>query len=118
MDTNQPSVAEEEAQPTKHHTPSPEPPKLIDQPESSKRTKKHKKPNASPEPSDSKSSSTSLAYKGLDNFVPTTERVLAKTLQGFNEFLYAQIDDDLWEKHEEDAASYDDLKAEIEGFHD
>ncbi|GJR59798.1 hypothetical protein Tco_1501960 [Tanacetum coccineum] len=50
--------------------------------------------------------------------MPTTERVLAKTLQGFNEFLYAHIADDLWENHVEAVVSYADLKAKIEGFHD
>ncbi|GJZ27003.1 hypothetical protein Tco_0571256 [Tanacetum coccineum] len=99
MDTDLPPTTEEEPQPTEHHSPSPEPskhesPKPTKQHESSKRhkkSKKYKKPDASPEPSDSKSSSTSLAYKGFDNYVPTTERVLANTLQGFNELLYAQI---------------------------
>ncbi|GJY68912.1 hypothetical protein Tco_0471894, partial [Tanacetum coccineum] len=80
--------------------------------------KKTKKLDASLKPSDSESLSNSLAYKDLDDYVPTTERVLAKTLQGFNEFLYAHIADDLWENHMEAAVSYADLKAKIDGFHD
>ncbi|GKB95040.1 hypothetical protein Tco_0981177, partial [Tanacetum coccineum] len=83
-----------------------------------KKSKKHKKPDASPKPSDSESSSTLLAYKGFDNYVPTTEGVLANTLQGFNELLYAQIFEALWEKNAEVATSYADLKGEINGFHD
>ncbi|GKE33422.1 hypothetical protein Tco_1452744 [Tanacetum coccineum] len=74
--TNQPSTTEEDPQPTKHHSLPPEPskpespklssesPKPIKKPESSKRTRRrHKKPDASPEPSDYESSLTSsLAY--------------------------------------------------------
>ncbi|GJX86573.1 reverse transcriptase domain-containing protein [Tanacetum coccineum] len=95
---------QQDPQPTEHQSPSPKPskpesPKLSheeQQPESSKRNKKSrkrkkaKKPDASPEPFDSESSSNLLAYKDIDNY----------------------------EKHEEVAASYVDLKDEIKGFHD
>ncbi|GJX21703.1 hypothetical protein Tco_0226148, partial [Tanacetum coccineum] len=90
----------------------------MDTEQTPKTKRKHKKPDAYPEPSNSESSSTLSAYKGLDNYIPTTKRVMAKTLHGFNEFLHAYIADDLSVKHEEDAACYADLKAEIEGFHD
>ncbi|GKF50843.1 hypothetical protein Tco_0147310, partial [Tanacetum coccineum] len=60
----------------------------------------------------------SLASKPFDNYMPITERVLAKTLQGFLEVLYAQVAEDNLVKHEEAVTSYADLKWEIEDFHD
>ncbi|GJV53628.1 hypothetical protein Tco_1449369 [Tanacetum coccineum] len=77
-----------------------------DHPESSKA----KKSDNSPDASDSESSSCSETFKPFENYVPVTERVLVRNLQGFSEVLYAQIDEDNWEKHEEAAAFYADLK--------
>ncbi|GJR61759.1 hypothetical protein Tco_1503921 [Tanacetum coccineum] len=48
-----------------------------------------KKPDALFEPFDYESSSNTLAYKDLDDYVFAFESILAKTLQGFNEFIYA-----------------------------
>ncbi|GJW83560.1 hypothetical protein Tco_0156705 [Tanacetum coccineum] len=56
--------------------------------------------------------------KPYDNYMPITEMVLAKNLQGFSEILYAQVAEDNWKKHKEAVASYADLKMEIAGFHD
>nr|GEX67134.1 hypothetical protein [Tanacetum cinerariifolium] len=58
----------------------------------------------------------SLDFKSFDNYVPTIERVLAKTIQNFNSFLYAQLSEDNWEKYKEAKASYADLRAAVEGF--
>ncbi|GKB94335.1 hypothetical protein Tco_0980472 [Tanacetum coccineum] len=57
-----------------HHSPS--------HPES--QPEKHKK---SPEPYDSESSSALPYFKDYDNYMPTTERVLAKNIKGFSEHI-------------------------------
>ncbi|GKC62396.1 hypothetical protein Tco_1094994 [Tanacetum coccineum] len=97
---------------------SPSPDKAQPESSKSKEGKKHKKSKESLKPSDSESSSASLSSKPYDNYMPITEMVLAKTLQGFSEILYAQVAEDNWKKHKEAIASYADLKMEIAGFHD
>nr|GEW45516.1 hypothetical protein [Tanacetum cinerariifolium] len=58
-----------------------------------KKYRKSRKPDASPKPSDSESYlSNSLAFKDLNDFVPVTERVLAKNLQLKAKFLYMQLE--------------------------
>ncbi|GKD51280.1 hypothetical protein Tco_1280256 [Tanacetum coccineum] len=64
---------------------------------------------------DYESLTSSMALRHLDDNVPTTERVLAKNLQWFSKFVYDQIVEDSWEKHEEHVASCADLKAKIKG---
>ncbi|GJU81713.1 hypothetical protein Tco_1284078 [Tanacetum coccineum] len=48
--------------------------------------------------------------------MPITERQLVSNLQNFSKVLYAQVAEDTWEKHEEAAASYVDLKWGLEDF--
>ncbi|GJW93239.1 hypothetical protein Tco_0172911 [Tanacetum coccineum] len=59
---------------------------------------------------------TYLDFKAFDNNVLTTERVLEKNLQKFSSFLYAQLSEDNWAKHEEVSASYVDLRAVVEEY--
>ncbi|GKB22403.1 retrovirus-related pol polyprotein from transposon TNT 1-94 [Tanacetum coccineum] len=59
---------------------------LRDHLESSKE-KKHKKSNQSPGRSDSGSSSCFETFKTYDNYVPVTERVLERNLQGFSKII-------------------------------
>ncbi|GJZ83697.1 hypothetical protein Tco_0648870 [Tanacetum coccineum] len=66
---------------------------------------------------DSESSSCSETFRPYDNFVPITERVFVQNLQHISEVLYAQVIEDNWTKHEEDSASYADLKASIEEYY-
>ncbi|GJW24646.1 hypothetical protein Tco_0038457 [Tanacetum coccineum] len=66
---------------------------------------------------DSESSSCSETFRPYDNFVPIIERVFVQNLQHILEVLYAQVIEDNWTKHEEDSASYADLKASIEEYY-
>ncbi|GJS93120.1 hypothetical protein Tco_0800088 [Tanacetum coccineum] len=75
-----------------------------------KKEKKSKESEQSLNPSNYESSLASLSFKPYDNYIPITERFLARTLQGFSKVLYAQVAKDNWEKHEEAAASYAELK--------
>ncbi|GJS15062.1 hypothetical protein Tco_0409534 [Tanacetum coccineum] len=75
-----------------------QPPPSTEQPSTAK---KHIKSEDSPEPYDSQSLSASLASKPYENYMPATERVLAKTLQSFLEVLYAQVAKDNLAKHED-----------------
>ncbi|GKD29790.1 hypothetical protein Tco_1240568, partial [Tanacetum coccineum] len=84
----------------------------------SSKAKQHKEFDQSLDASDSESSSCSKTFKPYDNYVPITERVLARNLKGFSNVLYAQVTEDNWKKHKEATASYVDLRMEIEGFHD
>ncbi|GKG37106.1 hypothetical protein Tco_0447279, partial [Tanacetum coccineum] len=104
--------------------PSPEAPKkskkqnrrrVRSQPEPSLKAPKDAKP--SPLHSDFESSVRSLDFKMFDNNVPTTAKVLAKNLQAFSSFLYAQLFEENWAKHEEVAAFYANLKAAVEGYY-
>ncbi|GKD59941.1 hypothetical protein Tco_1297450 [Tanacetum coccineum] len=101
-----------------HHTESshpesqPKPSKFV-----KKKVKKSQESDQSPKPSNSKSSSCSESFKPYDKYMPVTERVLARNLQGFSEVLYAQVAEDNWEKHEETIASYADLNWSIEYFY-
>ncbi|GJR87786.1 hypothetical protein Tco_0211797 [Tanacetum coccineum] len=83
-----------------------------------KKVKELPKPDESPEAYHFESSSASLSFKDYDNYMTTTERVLAKNLQGFSKVLYAQIIEDNWAKHEKVAASYVNLRAKVEAFID
>ncbi|GJX17138.1 hypothetical protein Tco_0217970 [Tanacetum coccineum] len=107
---SQPKVSQhEEPLSTEHQSPTLE----ASQPKSSKKHKtigKPKESEPSPDPSNSESSSASLSFKYYDNYMPITERVLAKNLQGFSKVLYDQIVEDSWAKHEEAIASYADLR--------
>ncbi|GJT28321.1 hypothetical protein Tco_0908596 [Tanacetum coccineum] len=66
---------------------------------------------------DSESSSCLETFRPYDNFVPVTKRVLVQNLQHILEVLYAQVAEDNWTKHEEDGASYADLKDFIEEYY-
>nr|GEW52364.1 hypothetical protein [Tanacetum cinerariifolium] len=59
---------------------------------------------------------SSLDFKAFENNIPTTERVLDKTLQGFSSFLYDYLSKDNWVKHEEAATSYVDLRVVMEKY--
>ncbi|GJU85478.1 retrovirus-related pol polyprotein from transposon TNT 1-94 [Tanacetum coccineum] len=63
------------------------------------------------------SSSCSETFMPFNNYMPVTERGLVKTLQGFLDVLYVQVAKHNWEKHEEAATSYAELKWSIEDFH-
>ncbi|GKA75886.1 zinc finger, CCHC-type containing protein, partial [Tanacetum coccineum] len=82
--TEKPYIESQPVEPisTKHQSPS----LAKDHLESSKE-KKHKKSNQSPGRSDSRSSSCFETFKTYDNYVPVTERVLARNLQGFSEII-------------------------------
>ncbi|GJX61571.1 hypothetical protein Tco_0294471 [Tanacetum coccineum] len=67
--------------------------------------------------SDSESSSCFETFNPFDNYMLITERQLVRNLQGFSKVLYAQVVEDNFEKHEEAAASYADLKWNIDDFH-
>ncbi|GJV13777.1 hypothetical protein Tco_1355318 [Tanacetum coccineum] len=64
------------------------------------------------------SSSCFETLKPYENYMPIHKKKLVSNLQNFSEVLYAQVAEDSWEKHEEAAASYANLKHEIEGFDD
>ncbi|GKD14522.1 hypothetical protein Tco_1198929, partial [Tanacetum coccineum] len=81
-------------------------------------TSKAKKSDNSPHASDSESSSCSETFKPVNNYVIVTESVLVRNLQGFSKVIYAQVAEDRWEKYEEAAASYADLKWSIKDFHE
>ncbi|GKC79052.1 hypothetical protein Tco_1129826 [Tanacetum coccineum] len=53
-----------------------------------------------------------------DNILPLTERQLVKYLRKVSRVLFNKIIKDQWEKHEEAAVSYDDLRASIEGYYE
>nr|GFB28330.1 hypothetical protein [Tanacetum cinerariifolium] len=67
---------------------------------------------------DSDSSSCFESLKPYKNYMPINERKLVSNLQNFSKVIYAQVFEDHYEKHKDAAASYDDLKSKIEGFHD
>ncbi|GKD62163.1 hypothetical protein Tco_1299672 [Tanacetum coccineum] len=104
--------ADEEEEPTEQ--PIPEPSNEKTRPEPS--LEASKEPEPSHTHSDSKSSAGSLDFKVFDNNVPTTKRILARNLQNFSSFLYAQLFEDNWVKHEEAAASYADLRVVVEEY--
>ncbi|GJS29606.1 hypothetical protein Tco_0490226 [Tanacetum coccineum] len=81
-------------------------------------TNRVKKSDNSPRASDSESSLCSETFKPFNNYVLVTESVLVRYLQGFSKVIYAQVAEDRWEKYEEVAASYADLKWSIKDFHE
>ncbi|GJW45045.1 hypothetical protein Tco_0073844 [Tanacetum coccineum] len=56
--------------------------------------------------------------KKYDNILPLTERQLVKYLRKVSNALFARITEDNWEKHEEVAVNYADLKASIDDYYD
>ncbi|GJZ21670.1 hypothetical protein Tco_0558709 [Tanacetum coccineum] len=96
--------------------PSFEAPKQPKKPKKRRVRKTQPEPEPSHQHSDSEFSAGSLDFKVIDNNVPTTERVIAKNLQNFSSFLYAQLSKDNRVKHEEAATSYVDLKAVVEDY--
>ncbi|GKC95509.1 retrovirus-related pol polyprotein from transposon TNT 1-94, partial [Tanacetum coccineum] len=56
--------------------------------------------------------------KKYDNIVPLTERQLIKYLQKLSQALYDRISADYWDKHEEAATSYADLRASDADYYD
>ncbi|GKC85448.1 hypothetical protein Tco_1141165 [Tanacetum coccineum] len=63
-------------------------------------------------------SSCPEVLKRYENVLPLTERQLVQYLLKVSHALYSRLIEGQWEKHKEAAASYIDLKSEIEGFHD
>ncbi|GJW44583.1 hypothetical protein Tco_0073382 [Tanacetum coccineum] len=63
-------------------------------------------------------SSCPVVLKKYDNILPLTERQLVKCLQKLSRAIYDRISADYWDKHEEAAASYADLKAYVEEYYD
>ncbi|GKC83450.1 hypothetical protein Tco_1139167, partial [Tanacetum coccineum] len=63
-------------------------------------------------------SSCPVVLKKYDNILPLTERQLVKCLQKLSRAIYDRISADYWDKHEEAAASYADLKASVEDYYD
>ncbi|GJY66023.1 hypothetical protein Tco_0468261 [Tanacetum coccineum] len=56
------------------------------------------------------------ALRKYDNILPLIERQLVKYLRKVSRVLYGRITEDQWAQHEEDAISYADLRAFIEGY--
>ncbi|GJT09530.1 hypothetical protein Tco_0856572 [Tanacetum coccineum] len=54
--------------------------------------------------------------KKYDNILPLTERQLVKYLRKMSNAMFARITEDNWEKHEEAAVNYADLKASIDDY--
>ncbi|GJX81373.1 hypothetical protein Tco_0330854 [Tanacetum coccineum] len=78
------------------------------------------KPEPSPaqETQESDSDSSSLDLKKYDNILPLTERQLVKYLRKVSRVLFNRLTKYQWEKHEEAAVSYADLKASIKGYYE
>ncbi|GJS58915.1 hypothetical protein Tco_0653699 [Tanacetum coccineum] len=68
------------------------------------------------DPDDSNSASSDDILERYDNILPLTERQLIKYLRKVCDVLFYRITDDHWEKHEEAAVYYVNLKAEIERY--
>ncbi|GJZ42337.1 hypothetical protein Tco_0589223 [Tanacetum coccineum] len=54
--------------------------------------------------------------KKYDNVLPHTETLLVLNLQKVSQALYNRLTEDQWEKHEEAAASYADLRVKLKDF--
>ncbi|GKD67640.1 hypothetical protein Tco_1321730 [Tanacetum coccineum] len=67
---------------------------------------------------ESDSDSLSPKLKKYDNILLLTERQLIKYLRKVSRVLYNKITEDHWEKHEEAAVSYVDLRASIEEYYE
>ncbi|GKA06916.1 hypothetical protein Tco_0686140 [Tanacetum coccineum] len=67
---------------------------------------------------ESDSDSLSPKLKKYDNILLLTERQLVKYLRKVSRVLYNRITKDQWEKHEEAAVSYADLRASIEEYYE
>ncbi|GJV18855.1 hypothetical protein Tco_1367875 [Tanacetum coccineum] len=79
------------------------------------------KPQSSHAPSTEASNTDSSCddiIKKYDNTLPLTERQLIKYLRKVSNALFARITKDNWEKHEEAAINYADLKASIDEYYD
>ncbi|GJZ06858.1 hypothetical protein Tco_0540651 [Tanacetum coccineum] len=85
------------------------PPPKADKPQSSHAT--------STEASDTNTSSDDILMK-YDNTLPLTERQLVKYLRKISKALFFRISEDNWEKHEEVAVNYANLKASIDDYYD
>ncbi|GKC21062.1 hypothetical protein Tco_1023212, partial [Tanacetum coccineum] len=68
------------------------------------------------DPDDSNSASSDDILERYDNTLPLTERQLIKYLRKVCDVLFCRITDDHWEKHEEAAVHYVNLKAEVERY--
>ncbi|GJZ14515.1 hypothetical protein Tco_0550192 [Tanacetum coccineum] len=99
-ETQDSSIAE-----THHQSPPPQ----ADKPQSSH--------VLSTEASDTDSSSDNIIKK-YDNILPLTKCQLVKYLRKMSNALFAKLTKDNWEKHEEAAFNYDDLKASIDDYYD
>ncbi|GJW11673.1 retrovirus-related pol polyprotein from transposon TNT 1-94 [Tanacetum coccineum] len=66
----------------------------------------------------SDSDSSSLNLKRFDNTLPLTERQLVKYLRKVFRVLFHRINKEQLTHHEDDAVSYADLKASIEGYYE
>ncbi|GKF17202.1 hypothetical protein Tco_0062120, partial [Tanacetum coccineum] len=71
----------------------------------------------STEASDTDSYSDDILRK-YDNTLPLTEHQLVKYLRKMSKALFTRISEDNWEKHEEDAINYADLKSSIDDYYD
>ncbi|GJW55780.1 hypothetical protein Tco_0099865 [Tanacetum coccineum] len=90
---------------THHQSPPPQ----VDKPQSSHAP--------STEASDTDSSSDDILRK-YDNILPLTERQLVKYPRKMSNALFIRISEDNWEKHEEVAINYVDLKASVDDYYD
>ncbi|GKF30364.1 hypothetical protein Tco_0100162, partial [Tanacetum coccineum] len=66
---------------------------------------------------DTDSSSDDILRK-YDNTLPLTEHQLVKYLKKMSNAMFTRISEDNWEKHEEVAVNYVDLKAAIDDYYD
>ncbi|GJY09414.1 hypothetical protein Tco_0377599 [Tanacetum coccineum] len=80
--TENPSIESQHVEPTSIEHQSPTPDKAQHKSSKSKKAKKHMKFDQSPETSNSESSSSSMSFKCYDNYMPVTERVMSRNLQG------------------------------------
>ncbi|GJT25261.1 hypothetical protein Tco_0895198 [Tanacetum coccineum] len=71
----------------------------------------------STEASDINSSSDNILKK-YENTLPLTKCQSVKYLKKVSNVLFTRITNDNWEKHEEPAVNYDDLKASIDDYYD
>ncbi|GJV13326.1 hypothetical protein Tco_1354867 [Tanacetum coccineum] len=59
-----------------------------------------------------------IHHQKYDNIIPLTKRQLVNHLRKISNALFTRISEDNWEKHEEVAVNYVDLKASIDDYYD
>ena len=66
---------------------------------------------------DQSSGSSSSGYQNIEDKKPVTARAIWELFDWNNEWLFQVLEDSNWDRHTEAAASYADLRARVEEFH-